>query len=238
MEYDFKNSFKEMTYGEPFVCSFSGGKDSVLAFCRANEIGEAKGLLTWYDEEKQESVFHHQNIEILQKQADSIGLPLIISKFTPWSHRLELIEQYKDFAAHGVRSIIFGDIYLEDSAKMQSILCRKAGLVPRFPLWGNSVEELFKDLEERKIKTIISRVNTAYLDESWLGKEYNKETFCSFKETEIDPFGEKGEFHTTVIDADVFNHCVEIALENENGAKINFSKHELKNNIYRLIKDQ
>lgn len=238
MDYDFKNSFEKMPSGEPFVCSFSGGKDSVLALCRANDRGEARGLLTWYDEEQQGSVFHHQSIKIIQTQAESMGLPLIISKFTPWSHRLELIEQYKDFAAQGIKSIIFGDIYLQDSAKMQSILCKKAGLIPRFPLWGESIETLFRDLEERKIRTIISRVNTAYLDEKWLGKEYDQNTFNAFKEIDIDSFGEKGEFHTTVIDADIFKNSIDVMKEKEDGAEINLSKHELKNNIYRLIKNQ
>ena len=41
------HSFLDMPLGEPFICSFSGGKDSVLALSLASEKGNAKGLIHW-----------------------------------------------------------------------------------------------------------------------------------------------------------------------------------------------
>lgn len=41
---DPSHSFLDMPLGEPFICSFSGGKDSVLALSLASEKGNAKGI--------------------------------------------------------------------------------------------------------------------------------------------------------------------------------------------------
>ena len=57
MDMNFKESFENMPEGEPFICSFSGGKDSVIALSMAAEKGEARGLLNWFDEEQNKSVF-------------------------------------------------------------------------------------------------------------------------------------------------------------------------------------
>lgn len=237
VSFDIENSFNNMPDGEPFICSFSGGKDSMIALSRACERGEARGIIHWFDDERNESVFHHQNIEIMKIQAECMNMPLIVSRFTPWKHRLELIHQYEDLVKQGIRSIIFGDIYLEDSAKMQYVLCKKVGLIPRFPLWGCDCNDLFMELETRKIRTMISRVNTAYLDECWLGKEYDRRVFEEFEKLGIDPFGEKGEFHTTVVDADIFQISLEEKMLESCGVEISYSKHELKDNIYYLLKN-
>jgi hypothetical protein len=235
-DYSIETSFTSMPEGEPFVCSFSGGKDSVIALSRACERGEARGVIHWFNNEQQISLFHHQNIRIIKAQADCMNLPLLLSGYTPWGHRYELISQYKKLEENGIKSIIFGDICTADSAKIQYILCKKAGLIPRFPLWGDDYRSLFLEMLDRKIKTIISRVNTAYLDESWLGKAYNEEAYSAFEKKGIDPFGERGEFHTTVISADIFNTTLGDKIALDPSLLITFSKHELKDNIYHLLK--
>ena len=234
MDMNFKESFENMPEGEPFICSFSGGKDSVIALSMAAEKGEARGLLNWFDEEQNKSVFHKQNFKLIQMQAECMHLPLYTTKYTPWSNRLDLVRVYKEFAAQGIKSIIFGDIYLDDSAKMQTVLCQKAGLVPRFPLWEKKLSDLIEEIEKRNIVTVISRVNTACMSDKWLGKEYNRELFNEFEKSGIDPFGEKGEFHTTVVDADIFKESLYDRLKREQNVEIDFSFHELKDNIYRL----
>lgn len=236
MEFNFKGSFESMPDGEPFICSFSGGKDSVIALSMASQKGEARGLINWFDRKQKKSVFHNQDLRLIQIQAECVKLPLYTTEFTPWSHRVDLINVYKKFAEQGIKSIIFGDIFLADSAKLQSILCKKAGLIPRFPLWEKDMNQLLGEMQRRKIRTIISRVNTAYLGEEWLGKEYDKDLYDLFNEMGIDPFGERGEFHTTVIDADIFKEPLSERLKEEYGAKIDLSFHELKDNIYRLLK--
>lgn len=122
---DPSHSFLDMPLGEPFICSFSGGKDSVLALSLASEKGNAKGLIHWSNKLTSTSTFHEQSISIVKQQALNLDLPLTITSFSPKEHRLELLKIYEDFASQGIKSIVFGDIYLMDSVKLQSILCKK-----------------------------------------------------------------------------------------------------------------
>lgn len=229
------DSFSSMAPNEPFVCSFSGGKDSVLALAIAMERGSARGLIHWTNKITGTSTFHEQSMNIVKLQAMSLKLPLTITSYTPREHRLELLKLYKKFAARGIRSIVFGDIYLEDSVKLQSILCQKAGLVPRYPLWNKSYDDLMREVLHRKIKSIISRINISKLDSKWLGSFFDLTTYQEFLKLPIDPFGERGEFHTTVVDAEIFQQALDYTINCTGGCEIDLSVHDLTDNIFRLI---
>lgn len=51
---DWKNS----AYGQKFIASFSGGKDSALALYKAMMVGEAVGLIVMLEEEGKRSRSH------------------------------------------------------------------------------------------------------------------------------------------------------------------------------------
>ncbi len=69
---DWRNGAK----GHKFIASFSGGKDSVLAIYKASQVGQAIGLIVMLEEEGQRSRSHGMPPELIQAQADSIGLPV------------------------------------------------------------------------------------------------------------------------------------------------------------------
>lgn len=234
-----EKSFMEMPQDEPFICSFSGGKDSTIALSMACEKGEAKALIHWSNKEKTTSIFHSQDLSIINCQAEHLNLPVIIANYTPWKHRVELLRIYKEFADKGIKSIVFGDIDEIDSAKMQYILCDMAGLIPRYPLWNKTSKELFMEMKFRRIKTVITRVNTAMLSSEWLGHVFDEKVYLTFCQMGIDPFGEKGEFHTTVVDADVFarpiNYSIMKNKDTENEIILRLSSHYCEDNIYRIM---
>ena len=233
-----ENSFLEMPMGEPFVCSFSGGKDSAIALAMAMEKGKAKGLVHWYDGEKNTSIFHSQDFSIINCQAQHIGLPLIVVHYTPWKHRLQLLRTYQEMKKKGEKSIVFGDINICDSVKIQSILCEEAGLIPRYPLWNKDYDWMFTEMQKRKIKAIITRVNTSMLEARWLGQTFNENVYQQFKNLAIDSFGERGEYHTTVVNADFFLKEIEFTFYEDrigNKLQLKLSSHYHEKNIYRLI---
>ena len=166
---DPSHSFLDMPLGEPFICSFSGGKDSVLALSLASEKGNAKGLIHWSNKlTSYVHVFMNSQFLIVKQQALNLDLPLTITSFSPKEHRLELLKIYEDFASQGIKSIVFGDIYLMDSVKLQSILCKKAGLIPRYPLWERNYADLMRNINKHEIISIISRINIEKLDSKWV----------------------------------------------------------------------
>ena len=66
------------------VFNWSGGKDSALALHKILEENkyEVIALLTTINEETQKSSMHSIPLEILQKQAESIGIPLVTFIFS------------------------------------------------------------------------------------------------------------------------------------------------------------
>lgn len=225
-----KNSFTDMPKGESFICSFSGGKDSALALSMACEVGNAKGIIHWSDKEENSSIFHCQNLSIIKEQAKCMDIPLTIVHNIPWENtRLKLVNLYKDYRKQGIKSIVFGDILDENSLKYQVTLCRVAGLTPRYPIWRKSHSELMVELENRHIKTIITRINTDLLDAKWLGKVYDRTIYKTFCFLDINPFGEYGEFHTTVVNADIFKDEMRYSLDDssmtDDQAAIGLSTH-------------
>ena len=103
---------------------------------------------------------------------------------------------------------------MESSARLEAALSIGAGLNIKLPLWKRNYDKVICEYEERKIQSIITYIaKSSNIDISeWLGKEYNREAYNYFKKLGIDPFGEYGEFHTTVVNADFFVHGLEYSL--------------------------
>jgi len=62
-----------------FFCSWSGGKDSCMPLYYAvKEGGVPRKLLTVFTEDGEKSRFHGLPFKLVERQAKSLGLPLII----------------------------------------------------------------------------------------------------------------------------------------------------------------
>lgn len=79
------------------------------------------------------------------------------------------------------------------------------------PLEKINREEAVERFIDSGFKAIIKKVNLNYLNESFLGRELNRETiedikrYAKEKNIEIDLCGENGEYHTVVFDGPIFN---------------------------------
>lgn len=117
--------------GEPFICMFSSGKDSVLALSKACEYGGIPVGLIYCDSEEDvlsEYVFHWQSIQNVNLQAEVMGIP-IEHHDGLWYKWDKTIKK----SSYNVNYIVFGDLNLMDNLKIQSIICEKNGLIPCFP---------------------------------------------------------------------------------------------------------
>lgn len=52
---------------------------------------------------------------------------------------------------------------------------------------------------------------------------------------DIDPFGENGEFHTTVVDGKIFKNPLKYSINTTENTSINLSIHSLSDNTLKLI---
>jgi ABC transporter with metal-binding/Fe-S-binding domain ATP-binding protein len=196
---------------------FSGGKDSTLALHTAAEKEEVVCLITLVSQNKESYMFHTPNIDITVLQAEAMGLPLI-KKVTEGKPEEELkdLEEAIAQAAKGfkIEGVVSGAVESVYQSKRIQRICDRLNVLCLNPLWKKNQKALLEELVAKGFKVIISGVFAYPLDESWLGKEIDKELIERLvllgKEFGLSPAGEGGEIETTVLDAPLFKKKIEV----------------------------
>jgi uncharacterized protein (TIGR00290 family) len=191
--------------GEPFVCSWSGGKDSCLAFHRAVGAGKRPvALLNMLTEGGRRSRSHGLHLSVLQAQADALGLPLV-TRTASWDrYEAEFLDALRGFADRSVRTGVFGDIAGEPNRLWVESACRRSGMRPLLPLWGGRPPELLKGFIDLGFQAVIVVVRDGVLDASLLGRPLDHRLVEELTAAGIDPSGEAGEYHTVVTGGPLF----------------------------------
>lgn len=191
------------------IFNWSSGKDSALALykiLKENKF-ETTSLLTSINQEFQRISMHGVAVSLLEKQAESLGIPLL---------KMELpkepsMEAYRDLMSktmheiktEGVTHSIFGDIFLEDLRKYREDQLEIIGMQAVFPLWKQNTSDLIYEFLDLGFKTIVTCVNETYLDQSFAGRIIDKDFIKDLPDS-VDPCGENGEFHTFTFDGPIF----------------------------------
>lgn len=199
------------------VFNWSGGKDSALALHKVllEKEFDVVALLTTINEETLTSSVHAIPIEILKKQAESIGIPLETVLFRKdLSNYEEMMQQtVTHFKNQGVTHFIFGDIFLEDIKAYREAKLNPLGIEVVEPLWGRSSAEIMDDFLKANIKAKIIVTKTDILDQTFIGKDLNIETVNSFPKN-MDVCGENGEYHTLAYAGGLFKKEVLFSIKN------------------------
>lgn len=194
---------------ENIIFNWSGGKDSALCLYKILQTKqyEVMCLLTSISEEYQRISMHGVRVDLLDRQAESIGLPLIKMKI-PEMPTMEIYEEVMtttltDLKAKGANASVFGDIFLEDLRKYRETKLSELNLKAIFPLWKIPTDKLIHEFIDLGFKTIITCVNEKYLDKSFAGRIIDSD-FLKDLPDNVDPCGENGEFHTFTFDGPLF----------------------------------
>ncbi|HEY1661922.1 MAG TPA: diphthine--ammonia ligase [Verrucomicrobiae bacterium] len=202
---------------EKIVFCWSGGKDSALALNRVlrEDRYEVVSLLTTCNEHFQRVSMHGVRVDLLERQAASIGLPLEKIFLSQRSSNDEYHQKMSAcLLAHqkqGVVGCAFGDIFLEDLKRWREQNLAGIGMRGIFPLWKNDSRALIREFFELGFGTVICCVNDAYLDESAVGRSIDAE-FIRTLPANVDPCGENGEYHSFAFAGPVFKEPVKFAL--------------------------
>lgn len=195
----------------PFFCSWSGGKDSCLAFYNAiGQGGCPRFLLTMLTENGQRSRAHGLPITLLQKQALALGVELVTCSTSWYDYEAMLISALLEFKKNGVEAGVFGDIDLEAHRQWTQRVCSVADIQSYQPLWKKPRRDLLDELLEAGFKATIIAVKNAVLDKQFLGKTLNADTICEIEKAGIDICGEEGEYHTVITDGPIFSTPLEL----------------------------
>lgn len=191
------------------IISWSSGKDAAYALYKLQQSKEytIHSLFCTLEETSQRVSMHGIHESLLDAQADSLGIPLQ-KLFLPKDLSMDaygkiMKEELSIIKQHGISSFAFGDILLEDLKSYREKQLASINIETIFPLWGKDTEKLAKEIIDSGIKAIVVAINCNVLDDSFIGRKYDKE-FLTDLPLKIDPCGENGEFHTFVYDAPNF----------------------------------
>jgi uncharacterized protein (TIGR00290 family) len=129
-----------------FFCSWSGGKDSVLALFKAIQADyEPKKLLNMLSEKGKKSRSHNLSLSVLEAQAEALNISLETRRASWDEYEETFIEALKDFNKEGIKTGVFGDIDLEGHREWEEKVCKEAGLEAFLPLWQKKREDLLNE---------------------------------------------------------------------------------------------
>jgi len=195
------------------IFNWSSGKDSSLALFKIIQDNnyEVISLLTSINKEFQRISMHGVHVSLLEKQAESLGFPLIkmeLSKEPSMEeYRAIMDKTMSHVKSMGVTASIFGDIFLEDLRQYREDQLNTIGMEAVFPLWKQNTAELIHEFLDLGFKTIVTCVNGTYLDKSFAGRIIDQQFLDDLPEN-VDPCGENGEFHTFTFDGPVFKEPI------------------------------
>ena len=211
---------RNIPFNESFICMFSGGKDCGFALSMALQKSKAVALIHCLDKDNHTSLFHEQTEDIVQAQANAFNIPIVYKNYKWWVRWDKIVKMYKEYKENGVKYVVFGDLRAEGNVDTQIKLCKSAGLIPCIPLYFLPYDYLINEMEKRNIQSIITTITHPSIGSEWLGRFFDRQAYEHFKQIGVDPFGENGEFHTTLINADFFNKPFQYDILDNNGKKI------------------
>lgn len=202
---------------EKIVFCWSGGKDSALALNRILREGrhEVVSLLTTCNEHFQRVSMHGVRLELLERQAASIGLPLeklFVSRHSSnEEYQQKMTACLSAYKARGVTACAFGDIFLEDLKRWREENLARIGMRGIFPIWKEDSRDLIREFFALRFGTVICCVNDAWLNETAVGRNIDEE-FIRTLPANVDPCGENGEFHSFAYAGPIFKQPVRFKL--------------------------
>lgn len=212
---------------------FSGGKDSVYATYLAQKEGNSiECLITIVSKNPDSYMFHTPSIEKTKKQAEVMGIPLIIQE-TEGEKEKELIDlkiaikKAKD--EYRIGGVITGAIASVYQASRIQKICDELDLVCINPLWQKDEREYLDELIENNFKVILVSVAAYPLDSSWLLREIDENFIKEIEELnkkyKIHVAGEGGEFETFVLNCPMYKRELKIVSskatsDSENSARV------------------
>ncbi|MCR8643752.1 diphthine--ammonia ligase [Paenibacillus sp. N1-5-1-14] len=197
--------------GRTFVALFSGGKDSTLALYKAIQVGTCIGVITMLEEEGTRSRAHGMPPEVVKAQVESIGVPLYASATSWKAYEENLMRLLAEAKSQGAEVLVSGDIDVPAHGNWLDRVTQNAGLKLGMPLWEMGHREAVEDFIRHDFITMIVSVDlTKGMTEQDLGRIFTLDYVQELEDRGIDPCGESGEFHTTVIDGPLFQQPIPV----------------------------
>lgn len=202
-----------------YIASWSGGKDSCLACYKAIQSGyTVSHLVNFISAEFKRVSFHGIPAELIQIQADAMGIPLLQKEVHPDDYEPSFKEAVRSLLPHGIKKMIFGDIYLQEHKQWVERICDELGIEAIEPLWGMRTEDILSEFISNGFEAIIvsAKADAQFgpygIGKEWIGHKIDYD-FTSYLKSKpyIDLCGESGEYHTFVVNGPLFKREVNVS---------------------------
>jgi uncharacterized protein (TIGR00290 family) len=191
--------------------SWSGGKDSYLALHRSRSSYDVVALVTMFDEAGTRSRSHGLRPQILEAQAQRLGLPICTGRGSWATYEDGYLQALAQARELGISHVIFGDIMYDSNREFPERVCAASGLIAVEPLWGEPTAALYREFVMTGADARIVTVRDGVLDPSWLGRPLTLNLLADLVAAGADPCGEHGEYHTVVVNAPAFSSPIDLA---------------------------
>jgi uncharacterized protein (TIGR00290 family) len=197
-----------MTDGR-YALMWSGGKDGALALDRARQSGlDIARLVSLYDPATRRVRFHATRVQMLEAQAAAIGIELRAIPSSWPEMEASLGRELASLHQEGFAGVVLGDIHLEDVRNWYETRVVAAGLEHVEPIWGEPPPALLAEFIASGGRAVLTCVELAKLDASWLGRVTDEQFAVGIGNTGIDACGENGEYHSFAFAGPVFKQPV------------------------------
>jgi uncharacterized protein (TIGR00290 family) len=197
------------------VVAWSSGKDCAWALHTARTEGrvDVVGLLTTVTGPFDRVSMHGVRSELLDAQAQVLGLPVRpVSIPYPCPNEVyerEMARALAALASEGVSQVIFGDLFLPDVRAYRESKMVGTGLAPAFPLWGRDTRQLAEEMIRAGLEATVVCLDPRRLPARFAGRKFDARLLSELP-ADIDPCGERGEFHTCVTAGPMFDHPLNV----------------------------
>lgn len=184
---------------------------------RRIERYEIVSLLTTITREYERISHHGVRTELLEQQAVAVGVPLQkvylpstdAGPCTSEDYEAVMKTVMMEYADAGIRTVAFGDIFLEDLREYRESRLSAVGMKALFPIWKRDTSELARTFIDLGFRAHLSCVDARRLGKAFVGRAIDEYLIRDLPHG-VDPCGENGEFHSFVYDGPVFCHSVNV----------------------------
>lgn len=207
-----------MSKGLKVAVSWSGGKDSCFSLFRS--IGQSPSacqvcfLLNMVNRDAKRSMSHGLDPKLIATQAEAMEIPILQRETTWETYEQEFKRAVAELKQKGINGVVFGDIDLQEHKDWVERVCGELGVNPILPLWGSEPQRLLSDFIDAGFEAVVVTAKAELFSEKWLGRNMSREFIEELdrlnKESNTHICGEKGEYHTFVIDGPIFKRRIKI----------------------------
>ena len=198
------------------LVAWSSGKDAAWALHELRQRGDVEvvGLLTTVTETFERVSMHAVRKALLERQAAALGLPCREVRI-PWPcpnerYEAEMARALAEARAAGVTRVAFGDLFLADVRAYRESRMAGSGVEPLFPLWGRDTAALAREMIAGGLRASLTCVDPRRLDRAFAGRAFDAALLEALP-SDVDPCGERGEFHTFAWDGPMFSAPIPVA---------------------------